>query len=306
MSYSVGQVSAFAGVTVRTLHHYDKAGLLSPGDRSHAGYRLYSEADLVRLQQILFYRELGFPLEEIAAIVKDPQANPLERLRERRRQLREEIARLQRLAEVAERAIEVQRTGVLLTAQERREVFGEVAFDLSYATEAELKWAHSEGRRAAMESAAAHTREDWRRLMGEAADWRAQLLAVFDDGEPSDGERARDLAEEHRLHITRWFTPCPHDMHRRIADDFVTDPRAFALVVPPTQQRPGLAAYLCKAVHANAEHRTRDGACDSAGDVANASTCDGTGDSTGHGAGDSADDRAGDGGGHGSDVEEER
>lgn len=61
MSYSVGQVADFAGVTVRTLHHYDKAGLLSPSDRSRAGYRLYGEADLVRLQQILFYRELGFP-----------------------------------------------------------------------------------------------------------------------------------------------------------------------------------------------------------------------------------------------------
>lgn len=103
MSYSVGQVSAFAGVTVRTLHHYDKAGLLSPSDRSHAGYRLYSEADLVRLQQILFYRELGFPLDEIAAIFKDPQVNPLELLRARQRQLSEEIARLQRLAGVAER-----------------------------------------------------------------------------------------------------------------------------------------------------------------------------------------------------------
>lgn len=61
MSYSVGQVADFAGVTVRTLHHYDKAGLLSPSDRSPVGYRLYGEADLVRLQQILFYRELGFP-----------------------------------------------------------------------------------------------------------------------------------------------------------------------------------------------------------------------------------------------------
>lgn len=61
MSYSVGQVSTLAGVTVRTLHHYDKAGLLSPSDRSPAGYRLHNEADLVRLQQILFYRELGFP-----------------------------------------------------------------------------------------------------------------------------------------------------------------------------------------------------------------------------------------------------
>ncbi|AJP04435.1 transcriptional regulator [Streptomyces cyaneogriseus subsp. noncyanogenus] len=252
MSYSVGQVAAFAGVTVRTLHHYDKAGLLSPSDRSQAGYRLYGEADLVRLQQILFYRELGFPLDEIAAILQDPQVNPLERLRARQRQLGEEIARLQRLAEVAERAIEVQKTGVSLTPRERFEVFGEVAFDLSYATEAELKWAHTPGQRAAMARAAAHTKEDWRRLMGEAAAWRAELLAAFDEGEPSDGERAMDLAEEHRLHIARWFTACPPDMHRRIADDFVADPRAFALVVPPSQQRPGLAAYTCKAVHANA------------------------------------------------------
>ncbi|MFF0728613.1 MerR family transcriptional regulator [Streptomyces sp. NPDC004134] len=252
MSYSVGQVSAFAGVTVRTLHHYDKAGLLSPSDRSRAGYRLYSEADLVRLQQILFYRELGFPLDEIAEIVEDPQANPLERLRARQRQLSEEIARLQRLAEVAERAIEVQKTGVSLTPQERFEVFGEVAFDLSYATEAELKWARSQGRREAMARAAAHTKEDWRQLMEEAAAWRAELLTAFDEGVPSDGERAMDLAEEHRLHITRWFAACPPDMHRRIADDVVADPRAFALVVPPSQQRPGLAAYTHKAVYANA------------------------------------------------------
>lgn len=252
MSYSVGQVSAFAGVTVRTLHHYDKAGLLSPSERSPTGYRLYSEADLVRLQQILFYRELGFSLDEITAIFEDPQANPLERLRARQRQLSEEIARLQRLVEVAERAIEVQKTGVSLTPQERFEVFGEITFDLSYATAAELKWAHSEGQREAMARAAAHTKEDWRRLMGESAAWRAELLAAFDEGEPSDGERAMDLAEEHRLHISRWFTSCPPDMHRRIADDFVADPRAFALVVPPSQQRPGLAAYTCKAAHANA------------------------------------------------------
>ena len=251
MSYSVGQVSAFAGVTVRTLHHYDKAGLLSPSERSHAGYRLYSDADLARLQQILFYRELGFPLDEIAAILKDPHASALEHLKARQRQLGEEIARLQQLSEVAERAIEVQQTGARLTPQERFEIFGEISLDLSYATKAELKWADSQGHREAMARAAAHTKEDWRRLMGEAAAWRAELLAVFDEGEPSDGERAMDLAEEHRLHISRWFTSCPPDMHRRIADDFA-DPRAFALVVPPSQQRPGLAAYLCKAVHANA------------------------------------------------------
>lgn len=259
MGYSVGQVSSLAGVTVRTLHHYDKAGLLSPSARSHVGYRLYSDADLARLQQILFYRELGFSLDEIAAILKDPQANALEHLRARQRQLREEIARLQRLAEVAEQAIEVQRTGVSLTPAERFDVFGEIAFDLSYATEARLKWGHSDAHQEAIGRAAAHTKEDWRRLMGEAATWRAELLVAFDDGKPSDGERAMDIAEEHRRHLTRWFTPCPPDMHRRIANDFVTDPRAFALVVPPSQQRPGLAAYLREAVHANAFRRAGSG-----------------------------------------------
>ncbi|MER5209786.1 MerR family transcriptional regulator [Streptomyces sp. NPDC002838] len=255
MSYSVRQVASFAGVTVRTLHHYDRTGLLTPGARSRAGYRLYDDADLARLQQILFYRELGFPLDDIAVILADPQANALEQLRARQRQLAEEIARLQRLAEVAERAIEVQQTGVSLTPQERFEVFGEISFDLSYATEAQVKWAGSEGQRESMARAAAHSKEDWRRLMGEAAAWRERLLAAFDAGEPSDGERAMGLAEEHRQHITRWFTTCPPDMHRRIADDFVADPRAFALFVPPSQQRPGLAAYLGKAVHANASRR---------------------------------------------------
>ncbi|MGV9347185.1 MerR family transcriptional regulator [Streptomyces spiralis] len=256
MSYSVGQVAAFAGITVRTLHHYDRAGLLSPSARSRAGYRLYDDGDLARLQQVLFYRELGFSLDEIATILKDPQANALEHLRARQLRLGEEIARLQRLAEVAERAIEVQQTGVSLTPEERFEVFGEIAFDLSYATQAQLKWADSEGQRESMARAAAHTKEDWRLLMREAAAWRAELLAAFDDGEPADGERAMDLAEEHRLHISRWFTSCPPDIHRRIADDMVADPRAFALVVPPSQQRPGLAAYLGKAVHANASRRT--------------------------------------------------
>jgi DNA-binding transcriptional MerR regulator len=143
MSCSVGQVAAFAGVTVRTLHHYDRAGPLSPSARSRAGYRLYDDGDLARLQQILFCRALGFSLDEIATILKDPQADVLEHLRARQLRPAEETARLQRPAEVAERAIEVQQTGVSLTPEERFEVFGEITFDLSYATEAQLKWAGS-------------------------------------------------------------------------------------------------------------------------------------------------------------------
>ncbi|MEU6761999.1 MerR family transcriptional regulator [Streptomyces sp. NPDC046853] len=252
MSYTVGQVSGFAGVTVRTLHHYDRSGLLAPSERSPAGYRLYGEADLARLQQILFYRELGFALEEIAQILADPQSSALDQLRARHKALVEQIGKLGRLVEVAERAMEVQQTGVRMSPQERFEVFGEITSDLSYATEAGLKWGDSAGHQEAMSRAAAHSKEDWARIMSEATAWRTELLKAFDEGEPAEGERARDLAEEHRQHITRWFTPCPPAMQVRIADDFADDPRAFALVVPPSEQRPGLAAFLHAAVRANA------------------------------------------------------
>ncbi|MBZ4322371.1 MerR family transcriptional regulator [Streptomyces huiliensis] len=261
MTYTVGQVSGFAGITVRTLHHYDRTGLLAPSQRSAAGYRLYGEADLARLQQILFYRELGFSLEEIAAILENPQANALDQLRARHKLLSEQIGRLRRLVEVAERAMEVQETGVALTPAERFDVFGEVAFDLSYATEAALKWRDSDKHRQSLASAAAHSKDDWRRIMAELAQWRRELCAAFDAGAPADGERAMDLAEVHRGHLDRWFMSCPAETHVRVADDFATDPRAFALLVPPSEQRPGLAAYVRAAIRANAaRHGVAEGA----------------------------------------------
>lgn len=69
MSYSVGQVSNLASVTIRTLHHYGEIGLLSPSGCNAAGYRIYEEAHLERLRQILFYRKLEVSLEKIATIL---------------------------------------------------------------------------------------------------------------------------------------------------------------------------------------------------------------------------------------------
>ena len=65
MAFTVSQVARLSGVSVRALHHYDEIGLLQPSGRSASGYRLYDDADLERLQQILFFRELEFPLPEI-------------------------------------------------------------------------------------------------------------------------------------------------------------------------------------------------------------------------------------------------
>ena len=75
MEYTVGRVAELAGVTVRTRHHYDEVGLLVPHGRTEAGYRQYDDADLQRLQQILYYRELGFALDRIAALLDDPDTD---------------------------------------------------------------------------------------------------------------------------------------------------------------------------------------------------------------------------------------
>src|SRR5688500_6162210 len=104
MSHTVGAVARLAGVTVRTLHHYDEIGLLTPSGRSNAGYRRYADADLERLQRILFYRELGFGLDQIKTVMTDGNADASAHLRRQHGMLLDRIRRLQRMASAVEKA----------------------------------------------------------------------------------------------------------------------------------------------------------------------------------------------------------
>jgi phosphoribosylaminoimidazole-succinocarboxamide synthase len=124
MGYTVKVVAEMAGVSVRTLHHYDRIGLLPPAATSPAGYRLYSDADLERLQQVLFFRELGFSLHDVKAIVDSPTFDRAEALRAHRRLLVEQQGRLGRLVELVDRTIASIEKGEPMSNQER---FG--AFD---------------------------------------------------------------------------------------------------------------------------------------------------------------------------------
>src|SRR5688500_9261060 len=95
-------VARTAGTTVRTLHHYDQIGLLSATGRSDAGYRHYSDADLDRLQRILFYRELGFGLEDIKSVMTDGNTDAVGHLRRQHAMLLDRIGRLERMAAAVE------------------------------------------------------------------------------------------------------------------------------------------------------------------------------------------------------------
>ncbi|MDF3300630.1 MerR family transcriptional regulator [Streptomyces tropicalis] len=248
MGYSVGQVARFAGVTVRALHHWDGIGLLVPGGRSHAGHRRYTDADLERLQQILFYRELGFPLEEVAALLDDPDADPQVHLRRQHDLLSTRIEKLQKMAAAVEHAMEARRMGINLTPEERFEVFGDQDPE-QYADEARQRWGGTEAYAESQRRAARYTKDDWKRIQAETDDWNARYAALVTAGHPAAGEEAMDLAEEHRRHMGRWFYDCPHAMHRCLGEMYVADARFTAHY---DALAPGLAAHLRDAILANA------------------------------------------------------
>lgn len=96
-NYSVKSLANLAWVSIRTLHHYDEIGLLQPSQRTKSGYRLYNEQDLFKLQQILFYKELDFSLQEIWKIIEHPKFNLIEALQNHKKALKDKKSRIDTL-----------------------------------------------------------------------------------------------------------------------------------------------------------------------------------------------------------------
>ncbi|WP_371517953.1 MerR family transcriptional regulator [Kitasatospora sp. NBC_01300] len=251
--YSVGAVAKIAKVTVRTLHHYDEIGLLSPADRTRTGYRRYRDADLDRLQQILFYRELGFPLEEIAAILDDDSVSPSEHLRRQHRLLTDRIRHLQDLATAVEHAMEARRMGIQLSPEEKFEIFGE-GYREEWEQEAEQRWGDTAAWAESQRRTGGYDKADWQRIQAEMAALNTRLVEALTAGEPADGTVATDLAEAHRQHICQNFYDCTFTIHRGLAGLYVSDPRWTTTY---EDLAPGLAQWLHDAILANADRHEK-------------------------------------------------
>ena len=253
---TVGQVAERFGVTVRTLHHYDAIGLLSPSARSQAGYRLYTEEDVTRLQHVVVYRRLDFSLEEISQLLDDGTRPAL--LEHLRRQRSAVVSRLEELAELVtaiDRALEKEMTGVNLTKEEQRELFGD-GFSDEYAAEAKDRWGDTDAWRQSQQRTSRYTKADWEEIKAEAEEVNAAFVAALEAGEPATSEAAMDAAERARLHIHERFYSLSADFHRNLGDMYVSDPR-FTKTYEDI--RPGLAQYVRDAIHANADRHAARG-----------------------------------------------
>jgi MerR family transcriptional regulator, thiopeptide resistance regulator len=245
---NVGEVAALAGVTVRTLHHYDRIGLLSPSGRTSAGYRQYSPADLDRLHQVLLYRELGFPLEEVATLLDDPSADPEAHLRRQHALLRDRLERTSAMVAAVEKEMEARAMGISLTPEERFEVFGEHD-PAQYEAEVEERWGETDAYAQSKRKTATYSKEDWLRIKAEGAGNTNAFVALMDAAVAPDSESAMDLAEQHRQQISRNFYDCTYEIHTGLAEMYVADERFSSTF---EQIKPGLAGYLRDAILANA------------------------------------------------------
>ena len=247
---TVGQVAERFGVTVRTLHHYDDIGLLTPSERTPAGYRVYTPADLVRLSTIVVYRRLEFGLDEVRALL-DGGAPPEEHLRRQRAAVQTRMHELAELVTAIDRALESEMSDRPLTDEDMRELFGD-SFSEDYHAEAEQRWGDTDAWKQSASRTARFTRKDWEDVKAEQQAVGDAFASAMDTGLPPTSEEAMAAAELHRASIARFYD-CSYDMQCALAEMYLADPRFTATY---EAQRAGMARYVHDAIKANAaRHR---------------------------------------------------
>jgi len=249
--WTVSEVAALAHVTVRTLHHYDEIGLLPPAERSEGGYRLYGGPELERLHQILLWKELGFELETIGRMLKEPALDRASALRAQRELLVREVRKAEALVRAVDRALESLEEGETMDAEAMFEGFGDLDH-LETAQEAEERWGDTPAYRESMRRMKKYSKDDWERIEIEGDALEAEMAALLKAGADPAGDEAMDVAERARLHVDRWFYPCSHRMHVGLADMYESDPRFRAHY---EERAEGLCDFFVAAIRANAERR---------------------------------------------------
>ena len=186
-TWKVGELARSTGLTVRTLHHYDRVGLLSPSRRTASGHRLYVAADVARLQQVRSLRELGFSLDEVREFLERPDASPRRVVRMHVERLREQIAMQSRLCERLEAvAASLDRAEEVSAADLLRTIGMMTMYERYYTPEQleELK----QRRETVGEERIREVEAEWPRLIAEV---RAEMQRGTDPAEARVGELAR-------------------------------------------------------------------------------------------------------------------
>lgn len=241
MNYTIKEISDLAGVTTRTLRYYDEIGLLSPAKIGENGYRYYDKNSLMKLQQILFFRELDVPLNDIQLILSRPDFNLRQALEDQRLSLKEKSIRLNKLIETIDNTIESISGGKMMNAEEYFTGFDES----QYQDEARERWGNTAMYTESQKKWASYSKEEKEAIKSEGEHLTRRMVSEEASASPDDAD-VQSAIGEYLAYINKYFYTCNTSFLRALADMWAEDPR-FAENY--NKVRPGGAEFVREAVH---------------------------------------------------------
>lgn len=246
--FTVKQLSKLAGITPRTLHHYDDIGLLKPSRVGDNGYRYYGEDAVLRLQQILFYRELDIPLDDIKKIMGRRDYDVMGALQSHKEALSKQALRINRLIQTVDNTINHLKGNQAMSDEKLFEGFSEVDQE-KYALEAE-KLYDSETVRESNRKWKAYSATKKEAILAESSAIYKDMLAVMPKGASSS--EAQAIVERWRKHMDYFWTPNLEQL-LGLANGYNDDPKFKATF---DKMDPRFAEFMRDAVKAYVESKT--------------------------------------------------
>ena len=253
MEYTVKQLGDLAGVSGRTLRYYDQIDLLKPAWVSEAGYRLYGPEEVKRLQQILFYRELGVDLQTIKELLDSPHFNAKQALLQHREQLLAKRKQLDLLLQNVEQTQAELEGGTRMSDKERFKGFKEKLIkenEEKYGKEARQRWG-DEAVEASNAKLMGLTEEEYAEVDRLSKEIIQSLAAALGKEDPA-GAEGRRIAELHRKWLTYFWPHYSKEAHLGLAEMYVADERFTAYYDEQAGQ--GAAQFLRDAIAAYAQN----------------------------------------------------
>ncbi|WP_336773149.1 MerR family transcriptional regulator [Paenibacillus sp. MMO-58] len=247
MEYTVQKLGQLAGVSTRTLRYYDELGLLKPARVRSSGYRIYGQAEVDLLQQILFFRELGLGLEQIRQIIQDPTFDKSTALKEHREQLLDRRRQLDVLIRNVEQSIEHAEGRINMSDKQKFEGFKQKLIDENekmYGKEIREKYG-DDTVNASNAKLSNMTQEQYDEVTKLGEEIKATLAEAIKTGDPS-GELAQKTAELHKRWLMFYWKEYSKEAHAGLSQMYVDDERFTAYY---DADQPGAAAFLRDAIH---------------------------------------------------------
>lgn len=247
MAMTVKEVADLVGISVRTLHHYDDIGLLTPAHVTESGYRQYSDDNLAQLQQILFFKELGFPLKAIRDMMNSPAYDQLEALELQFRMLQEKRVKLDQMIRTMEKTIQHAKGERDMTHKEKFE-----GLDFShnpYEQEARERWGNQavDRSKARMEKLTKAEQEE----MKQRWDDLYRRMAIIRETPPASEEAQALIAEWYEL-LNSFGYPYTLEAFKMLGQMYVDDERFTRNI---DQYGEGLAQFMCEAMAVYADQQ---------------------------------------------------